>query len=178
MIADTNPESRLSPGGLDLAAYAGQYLTFQLSREQYGISILKITEIIGMVDVTRVPRCPTHVLGVINLRGKIVPLIDLRMRFGLPKAEYDDKTCIIVASVKSADQKMVIGMVVDTVVEVVQLHKDQLARAPEYGLTLDTTIVLGIGKLPNKNVAILLDVDRILESKDVEAITEARQASA
>jgi purine-binding chemotaxis protein CheW len=142
---------------------AGKYLTFKLSKEQYGIDILKVTEIIGVVDITRVPNCPPHVLGVVNLRGKIIPLVDLRLRFRMAPVPYDDKTCIIVTSVKTNDTKLLIGMVVDTVVEVVCIPPERIASPPEYGTAVETSSIIGMGKLNDNDVAILLDLDKVLD---------------
>jgi purine-binding chemotaxis protein CheW len=146
---------------------AAKYLTFRLSKEQYAIDIMQVTEIIGMTDVTRVPNCPPHVLGVINLRGKIIPLVDLRLRFGMPKAAYDEKTCIIVTTVKTAEQKIVVGMVVDTVLEVALISN--VCRTPEYGVSLDTSYVKGIAHLSSGDIAIVLDVDKALGNGDIPA---------
>jgi len=125
-----------------------------------------------MVDITRVLRCPPYVLGVVNLRGKIVPLIDLGKRFGLEPVSYDEKTCFIVANLKSANQTIIVGIVVDTVLEVVNIPAKKIARPPEYGVALATHFVVGIGKLPDNQSAILLDIDQVLDAKDLQAVIE------
>ena len=140
----------------------GKYLTFTLSSEEYGLEILKIKEIIGMMDITSVPKTPEFVKGVINLRGKVIPVIDLRLKFGMSAKEYDARTCIIVVEV--ADMKgrsLQVGIVVDSVSEVVNLKGEQIEPPPSFGGSLDTEYILGMAKV-DKSVVILLDIDRVL----------------
>lgn len=151
---------------------AGKYLTFKLSREQYAIEILRVTEIIGLTPITRVPRCPPHILGVINLRGRIIPLIDMRIQFGIPSVPYDEKTCIVVVNTTIGEQKLLIGIVVDTVLEVTTFASSQIAQAPEYGASVNTSSILGIAKLLDGDVSILLDIDKALNFKDSEVLAE------
>jgi purine-binding chemotaxis protein CheW len=143
----------------------GKYLTFSLSNEEYGIGILKIKEIIGMIPVTTIPRTPAFVKGVINLRGKVIPVIDLRIRFGLKTAQYTERTCIIVVEMEGAAGTIVIGLVVDAVSEVLNIRDEDIQDAPEFGTKLNIDFILGMAKL-NGGVKILLDIDKVLTSEE------------
>lgn len=154
------------------ASKEGKYLTFTLSNEEYGLEILKIKEIIGMMDITSVPKTPEFVKGVINLRGKVIPVIDLRLKFGMSAKEYDARTCIIVVEV--ADTKgraLQVGIVVDSVSEVVNLKGEQIEPPPSFGAALDTEYILGMAKV-DKSVVILLDIDRVLAASETEALMQ------
>ena len=144
----------------------GKYLTFMLDDEEYGIEILKIREIIGIMDITKVPQTPGFVEGVINLRGKVIPVIDLRTKFGLDRMDYNDQTCIIVV-----DVGMLMGIIVDTVQEVHDIPSDNIEPAPRLGGGVDTSFVLGMGKVKD-DVKILLDVDKVLNSEDLVALQQ------
>lgn len=135
-------------------------LTFSLASEDYGISILKVKEIIGMMEITPVPRTPEFIKGVINLRGKIIPVMDLRTKFGMTEQEYDERTCIIVVEVIMKGAQKLIGVVVDMVSEVVTLPNEQIEPPPEYGTSAEHNAILGIGKIKDK-VVIILDIDEI-----------------
>ena len=150
----------------------GKYLTFTLSEEEYGIEILKIREIIGMMDVTTVPQMPHFVKGVINLRGKVIPVIDLRLRFGLDPKPYDERTCIIVAEVASHDGNVQMGLVVDTVSEVVNIGLEEMENTPVFGVNVDTHYILGMAKLKGK-VKILLDIDKVLTETQWQEVSKA-----
>ncbi|HBD08832.1 MAG TPA: chemotaxis protein CheW [Syntrophobacteraceae bacterium] len=150
----------------------GKYLTFALSEEEYGVEILKIREIIGMMDVTTVPQMPHYVKGVINLRGKVIPVIDLRLRFGLDSKAYDDRTCIIVAEVRSDNTSVQMGLVVDTVSEVVNIGLEDMEHTPVFGVNVDTHYILGMAKLKGK-VKILLDIDKVLTETQWQQISKA-----
>lgn len=141
---------------------AGKYLTFLLSKENYGIHILKIVEIFGMMKIKEVPRTAKHMKGVINLRGKIIPVADLRLRFGLEERAYDDKTCIIVVNGTKGESEEQIGLIVDTVLEVQDFKADLIAPPPEYGTKLDSEFIIGIGRTESEAVTVLLDVDKII----------------
>lgn len=149
---------------------AGKYLTFDLAEEEYGLEILRVREIIGMMGITPVPRTPDFVLGVINLRGKVIPVIDLRLKFGLPYKDPDDRTCVIVVEVMSDGQTVQMGIVVDRVNEVVDVKGADVEPTPNFGVSLDTAFILGMAKVGNK-VKILLDIDRVLTSSEVAALT-------
>jgi len=139
----------------------GKYLTFSLAEEEYGLEILKVREIIGMMDITVVPQMPHFVKGVINLRGKVIPVIDLRLRFDLESKPYDERTCIIVAEVSDHEKNIQMGLVVDTVSEVVNVSLEDMEVSPTFGVCVDTHYILGMAKLKGR-VKILLDIDAVL----------------
>jgi purine-binding chemotaxis protein CheW len=143
-------------------ARPGKYLTFVLGGESYGIGILQVREIIRPTAITPVPRMPPHIQGVINLRGKIIPVLDLRARFGLAAAPANDRSCIVVVQAKTAESTAVItGLLVDAVEEVLHLSEKDIEATPEFGHRLDTRHLLGIAKV-GAAVKILLDLDRIV----------------
>ncbi len=145
----------------------GKYLTFTLADEQYGIGILKIKEIIGMMPITSVPQTPPFVKGVINLRGKVIPVMDLRLRFGVEARPYTDRTCIIVVEIAGASGPLMIGVVVDEVSEVININKDDIEDTPTFGMKLNTDYILGMAKI-GKGVKILLDIDRVLAAEELD----------
>lgn len=145
----------------------GKYLTFSLAGEEYGIGILKIREIIGMMPITAVPETPRYVKGVINLRGKVIPVTDLRLRFGLPEIDYTDRTCIIVVEIKSAFGVIPIGTVVDAVSEVLNIKAEDIEDTPAFGARLNTEYILGMAKI-GKGVKMLLDIDRVQGAEEFE----------
>jgi len=150
----------------------GKYLTFGLAGEEYGLEILKVREIIGMMDITAVPRTPEFVRGVINLRGKVIPVVDLRLKFGMPPAEATDQTCIIVVDVGRVEM----GIMVDKVSEVLDIVSEDIEPPPSFGVSVDTEFILGMGKANNR-VTILLDISRVLTGEDVGAIAGAPDAA-
>ncbi|GBC60049.1 chemotaxis protein CheW [Desulfonema ishimotonii] len=149
-----------------IAEKEGKYLTFTLAEEEYGIGILKIKEIIGMMPITSVPQTPEFVKGVINLRGKVIPVIDLRLRFGMESIDYTDRTCIIVVEIEGEAGEIMIGIVVDTVSEVLNIKAEEIEESPRFGTKLDTDYILGLAKTEG-SVKILLDIDRVLKSEEV-----------
>lgn len=154
-------------------AEQGKYLTFSLAGEEYGIGILKIKEIIGMMPITTVPRTPEFVKGVINLRGKVIPVVDLRLRFGISPIAYDERTCIIVVEVDNAAGMVRIGIVVDSVSEVLNVSSEQIEPPPAFGTTLNTDYVSGMAKV-EKSVKILIDIDRVLSAEEIEMMKQGR----
>ena len=144
----------------------GKYLTFSLAKEEYGIGILKIKEIIGMLPITAVPQTPAFVKGVINLRGKVIPVVSLRLRFGLPEIDYTERTCIIVVEIHVAAGATVIGIVVDSVSEVLNIKGDEIERTPEFGTRINTDFILGMAKKEG-GVKILLDIDKVLTAEEI-----------
>lgn len=152
-------------------------LTFSLGSEGYGVSILKVKEIIGMMDITPIPRTPEFVKGVINLRGKIIPVMDLRTKFGMPQQQYDERTCIIVAEILVHGVEKLLGIVVDMVSEVVTISADQIEPPPEYGNTVEHSAILGIGKIKDR-VVIILDIDEVFTSDElIKLIETAKEGS-
>lgn len=148
------------------ANLAGKYLTFALKDEKYGIEILKVQELIGVMPMTRVPGHPDSIKGVINLRGKIIPIVDLRLKFNLEPIPYDDKTCIIVVNASIKGTELLVGIVVDTVLEVIPFNERQIEPAPNYGSHLNTETVLGLGRTSDSSVVILLDIEKGLEDQN------------
>jgi len=149
-----------------MGAKEGKYLTFTLADEEYGIGILKIKEIIGMMPVTSVPQTPSFVKGVVNLRGKVIPVMDLRLRFGMEPIDYTDRTCIIVVEITGESGNVMIGIVVDTVSEVLNIKVEDIEESPAFGTTLDTDYILGMAKMEG-GVKILLDIDRVLRAEEL-----------
>ena len=147
----------------------GKYLTFSLAGEEYGIGILKVKEIIGMMAVTHVPQTPGFVKGVINLRGKVIPVVDLRLRFNLEAAAYTERTCIIVVEVAGAQGHVMMGIVVDAVSEVLNIRGSDIENTPTFGVRLNTDFILGMAKAAG-GIKILLDIDKVLNSEDLVAI--------
>ena len=149
----------------------GKYLTFLLAGEEYGIGILKVKEIIGMMPVTSVPRTPEFVKGVINLRGKVIPVIDLRRRFGMETVEYTDRTCIIVVELSANTGIMMMGIVVDAVSEVLNIKEETIEDTPGFGSEIDTNYILGMAKTEG-SVKILLDINKVLTATELSAVGE------
>jgi len=160
---------------ISLAEKAGKYLTFALGGEIYGLEILKVQEIIGMMSVTRVPRTPEFIRGVINLRGKVIPVVDLRIKFGLESKDDTEKTVIIVVQVSRGSQQVTMGTIVDEVSEVMDIDAGQIEPPPELGAEVDTDFILGMGKIADK-VVMLLDVDKVLTGGEMELIDKVTQA--
>jgi purine-binding chemotaxis protein CheW len=142
-------------------ARGGNYLTFGLGREEYGLEILKVREIFGYMDITAVPHTPPHVKGVINLRGQVISVIDLGTRFGMPAAERTEQTCIIVVEIIAEGRPICMGIIVDRVSEVLNIPKASIEDVPNFGVDIDTSFILGMGKI-GANVKILLDIDRVM----------------
>jgi len=140
----------------------GKYLTFALAREEYCIEILKVREIIGYMSITAVPRMPVFVKGVINLRGQVIPVIDLRCRFDMETKEITDQTCIIVVDISHEGRSFNAGLIVDRVQEVLDIGQENIDDAPQFGTDVNTDFILGIGKA-GSSIKILLDIDRVLE---------------
>jgi len=147
----------------------GKYLTFTLAEEEYGIGILKIKEIIGMMSVTSVPQTPAFVKGVINLRGQVIPVIDLRLRFGMESIDYTERTCIIVVEIASKAGTVMMGIVVDSVSEVLNIKSEEIEEAPTFGSKVETDFILGMAKMGG-GVKILLDIDRVLSGDEVSML--------
>lgn len=144
-----------------------QFLSFRLGNEEYGVEILRVREIIGIIDITSLPQTPDYVKGVVNLRGKIIPVIELRRKFGLPSIEFDEATCIIVVEVALADDQFQVGVIVDTVSEVLPIPPDDIEPAPRFGDSLNTDVIQGMGKTKDR-VVILLDLDKVLTGTATE----------
>lgn len=155
-----------------IADREGKYLTFILANEEYGIGILKIKEIIGMMPITTVPQTPDFVKGVINLRGKVIPVVDLRLRFNMDEIDYTERTCIIVVEMAGQAGTVLIGIVVDAVSEVLNIKDEDIEETPTFGAKLNTDYILGMAKMEG-GVKILLDIDKVLSAEEISVIDKA-----
>ena len=168
MSVDQSVPSQLAETA-SAANRAGKYLTFRLAAEEYGLEILKVREIIGLMNVTRVPRTPEYIRGVINLRGKVIPVLDLRNKFGMGHADDTEETCIIVVEAEFDGESVLMGVVVDGVSEVLDIQAEEIEDAPAFGTNVDTNFILGIGKVKD-TVKILLDIDAVLTASDLSVM--------
>ena len=150
----------------------GKYLTFTLAEEEYGIGILKVKEIIGIMPITTVPQTPDYMKGVINLRGKVIPVVDLRLKFGMDAIGYTERTCIIVVEISMDDKKIQIGILVDCVSEVLNIKAGDIEDTPNFGSHLNTDYILGMAKTGGR-VKILLDIDKVLSDSEVASLSAA-----
>jgi purine-binding chemotaxis protein CheW len=150
-------------------ARSGKYLVFELNGEECCIQVLKVREIMGVLDITAVPQTPNYVRGVINLRGKVIPVVDLRLKFGLPEAEYTHRTCIIVVQVQKDAVSMLMGIVVDSVAEVLNLTAGDIEDTPNFGQGVATPYLLGMAKIKGC-VKLLLDIDEVLTSQELSGL--------
>ena len=157
----------------EMAHRAGKYLTFKLGAEEFGLEILKVQEIIKMMDITRVPRTPDFVRGVINLRGKVIPVVDLRLRFAMEAKATTDKTCVIVVQVRRENVTVTMGTIVDEVSEVLDIGGEQIEPAPEFGEMVNTDFIVGMGKV-GKRVVMLLDVDKVLSQQELDVVGKVK----
>ena len=156
----------------NIAGREGKYLTFSLAAEEYGIGILKVKEIIGMMGITTMPQAPVYVKGVINLRGKVIPVVDLRLKFGLEEAEYTDRTCIIVVEIKTDTGNVRMGIVVDAVSEVLNVKEAEIEDTPTFGVAMRTDYILGMAKAGG-GVKILLDIEKVVSAQETASMCEA-----
>ena len=155
----------------DILGLAGKYLTFRLANEEYGIEIVKVQEIIGVLPEAKLPLVPKYVRGIINLRGRVIPTINLRTKFGLPLTPDTDKTCTIVVEMKGPAGSHSFGIVVDEVAEVMNVGADQVEAAPDFGATLNSRFIRGVGLIDGA-VKILLDIDQVLTDAEFAALRE------
>jgi purine-binding chemotaxis protein CheW len=168
-MTETLTKDRRTPGVSE--GKEGKYLTFALAHEEYGLEILKVREIIGYINVTAVPQTPPHVKGVINLRGQVIPVIDLRSKFGMATAEITEQTCIIVVEITQSGRKFNTGIIVDRVQEVLDIAGKDIEEAPQFGVSVKTDFILGMGKIGDR-VKILLDIGRVLAGGDIGALAD------
>lgn len=156
-----------------LTELGGKYMTFQLAREVYGLEILAVREIIGLMEITRVPRAPGFIRGIINLRGRVIPVVDLRLKFGMPAAEPTELTVIIVVQCRVDGRALTMGLLVDLVLEVVTIDGAQIEPTPDLGgAAVDGQFIRGVGKTTH-GVAFLLDTARILTGPEAERLSSA-----
>jgi purine-binding chemotaxis protein CheW len=149
---------------------AEKYLSFYLGKEEYAIGVLSVREIMGMQDITAVPQTPAHVKGIINLRGKVVPVVDLRLKFGMEASEYTQRTCIVVVDVAGANSRMLVGVVVDEVSEVLNVNAAEIESTPDFGEGVTIPYLLGIAKSKGK-VKMLLDIEKALTATELQLVT-------
>lgn len=149
-----------------MASQEEKFLMFYLDEENYGIPILKVNEIIGLMDITHIPKSPDFIKGIINLRGKIIPVMDLRLKFEMPERAYDEQTCIIIVEMFINDKKKFIGVVVDKVAEVVNVYESDIELPPQYGQEDGKEFLTGVGKVKDK-VVMLLDIEAIINYQDI-----------
>ena len=173
MTIDSNPTQ--TNDGISAEGNQNKFLSFSLGHEEYGVEILKVREIIGVLDITPLPQTPDYVKGVINLRGKIIPVIELRRKFNMPSVEYTEETCIIVVEVQNplTDDNFQMGVIVDSVSEVRNITRSQIEPAPDFGSALNTNYIMGMGKVKageNTMVLILLDIDKVVSLEGLSEI--------
>jgi len=155
-----------------MAEREGKYLTFSIADEEYGIGILKIKEIIGMMPITSVPQTPEYVKGVINLRGKVIPVMDLRLKFCMEAIDYTERTCIIVVEIEGDSGAVLIGIVVDSVSEVLNIKGEEIEDPPTFGTKLNIDYILGMAKVDG-GVKILLDINKVLSAEEITVLEKA-----
>ncbi|MGH8219838.1 MAG: chemotaxis protein CheW [Steroidobacteraceae bacterium] len=170
------PEAIRNPSGEEVTSAAQQVLTFILGNETYGVDILRVQEIRGWSAVTKIPQSPPHVLGVLNLRGSIVPIVDLRMRLALERAEYTSVTVIIVLSVVSGSARRDFGVVVDGVSDVVDVKEADVRPAPQLGAMATTDFIRGLVSVAERMV-VLLDIDRLIGGDAASVGTASGEAA-
>lgn len=172
-LSDATDQERLVALARQLA---GKYMTFKLASEEYGLAILRVREIIGLMDITRVPRTKDFIRGVINLRGKVIPVVDLRLVFGMPRTENTDQTVIIVVQWTTGNTSTTMGILVDEVLEVMSIEADQIEPPPDLRSSNgDNDFILGIGKA-DKRVICLLDIERVLSKDDATHLATVTQS--
>jgi purine-binding chemotaxis protein CheW len=158
------------------ADLAGKYLTFRVSEEDYGIQILKVQEIIRLQSITKVPKAPDSVRGVINLRGKVIPVMQLRKKFGLPEVDDTERTCIIVVQIGREGKNTTMGIMIDEVKEVVDIRAENIEETPSFGENINIDFILGIGKI-NDRLKILIDIDKVMSNKEIIDISQIAKAA-
>lgn len=161
---------KVAPGG---QGRPGKYLVFQLGREEFGVTVVKVREIMGMQEITEVPQTPDYVRGVINLRGKVIPVVDLRRKFGMAEEENTPRTCIVVMQVSlgrgNGKETIQMGVIVDAVAEVITIHEQEIEDTPSFGEDIEMPYILGMAKVKGR-VKILLDIDRVMSAQELTGI--------
>jgi len=171
ILLDITEQKKIEEANLKIEALTGKYLIFNIDNDEYAIIISKIREIIGVMPITQIPQTPSIVKGVLNLRGKVIPVVDLRLRFEMEEKEYQDQTCIIVVDIDDNDSRMMVGIVVDTVSEVKQIKGEDIEDKPA-GLQFDMDhIVLGMAKI-NESVMTILNVDKLFIDEEMSWIEQ------
>ncbi len=171
VLLDNSKDTDRSTSGL--AALVGKYLTFKIGHEMYGLEISKIQEVIKIMDITRIPKMPESIRGVINLRGKVIPVVELRTKFNLGVETECDRACIVVVQITRNDRQVAMGIIIDEILEVRNIEENQLEEAPSFGTDINTDFIFGIGKL-GKNVVILLDIENVLSQGELNIINQVK----
>jgi purine-binding chemotaxis protein CheW len=173
-VMNTPVTAKSNSSGVEANAHlAGKYMAFRLANEDYGLAILKVREIIGLMDITRVPCTDAFIRGVINLLGKVIPVIDLRMKFGMEPCQTTDQTVIIVVQYSTTRGEITMGVLVDQVEEVLSINADKIEPPPSFGAnSMNADFILGIGKV-DKRVIFLLDIGRVLSGDEAERLVQA-----
>ena len=166
-----------------LSGKENKFLTFSMAEEHYGVEILRVREIIGLIDITPLPQTPNYVKGVINLRGKIIPVIELRMKFGMSSIEYTEETCVIVVEVSDSaeSERFEMGVIVDRVNEVLDIHDGSIEPAPRFGCSMNTNFILGMAKVKmgeRDRVIILLNIDHVLTTEELNSLSGGEMMNA
>jgi purine-binding chemotaxis protein CheW len=156
----------------DGAGTSGKYMTFRLASEEYGLEILKVRELIGLMEITRIPKAPAHLRGVINLRGKVIPVVDLRRKFAMPATDATGQTVIIVVQLAGQNGGLTTGVLVDEVLEVRAISAQDIEPPPVLHDQVTSSFISGVGKA-DKRVIFLLDIDRILSAEEQTSVAEA-----
>lgn len=167
-------QNELTTASGSAAALAGKFMTFRLAREEYGLEILKVRELIGLMEITRIPRSPAHVRGVINLRGKVIPVVDLRLKFGMAPTDATSQTVIIVVQLSAENGGLTTGILVDEVLEVRAITAEDIEPPPNLQGEVASDFVRGVGKA-DKRVIFLLDIDRVLAQAEAREVSEAQR---
>jgi purine-binding chemotaxis protein CheW len=149
----------------------GKFLTFLLGEEIYGLPIKKAKEIIGMMEITHIPKTQAYTKGVINLRGKVIPIIDLRLKLGMEEKAYNERTCIIIIEINAAENNRLLGIVVDSVSEVVNIQQSEIEPPPEYESRIEGNFLAGLGKIKEK-VILILNIAKILNQEELSSLKQ------
>ena len=179
MTNSTTQDTRRDDGGeaAAVAHLAGKYMSFKLASEEYGIEILKVRELIRLMEITRVPGTKAFIRGVINLRGRVIPVVDLRLKFRMQESEATDQTVIIVVVYELRGQTLTMGVLVDEVLEVLDIRANEIEPPPDFGTgAIDTEYILGVGK-SGKRVVLLLDIGKVLTADESAAVSEVAQST-
>ena len=163
--------------GDSTGASSQQYVTFSLGEELFGVEVTRAREILSVTPVTKVPQTPEYLLGVINLRGQVVPVVDMRLKLGLPAGEETEDTCVIVVEVQIDGESIIVGALADAVREVLEIRADQIEPAPRLGTRLKTEFITGMGKV-DEQFLILLNIDRVFSSEELAIVQDAGQVNA
>lgn len=157
----------------DIASLDGKYLTFEIGEETYGLGILKVQEIIKMQEITKVPRTPEYVKGIINLRGKVIPVISMRSFFGMEETGTSRNTCIVIMQVQQGDTPLILGAIADKVSEVLNIDGEEIEPAPSFGTQVETQFILGMAKTKD-SVKILLDADKLVDEETMSSLSKTK----